>query len=115
MKEPKTYQFLKVIALALFLVVSSAGSVLSAENPEEKDLIVYVDENSAQLVITNHVDSSYIIQLFDLTGKEVMKLLQDRDNPTRRIETSQLHRGIYLVRVIPAEKATSKTVKVMIR
>lgn len=115
MKEPKIYPFLKVIVLALILITGGSGSVVSAETPEEKDLIVYVDENSAQLVITNHVDSSYIIQLFDLTGKEVMKLVQDRDNHTRRIETSQLHRGIYLVRVIPAEKAPSKTVKVMIR
>jgi hypothetical protein len=115
MKEQNTYQFLKVIILALIFMASGTGSVFSAENTEEKNLEVYVDESSGQLVVTNKVDSNYTIQLFDLTGKEVMKLVQRRENPTRRIETSQLQRGIYLVRVIPAKSAPSITVKVMIR
>lgn len=119
MKKPKIYKFLKVIILALIFMASGSETVFSAENSventAEKELVVYVEESTGQLVITNRVDANYTIQLFDLTGKEVMKLEQDRENPTRRIETSQLPRGIYLVRVIPAHNVPSKTVKIMVR
>ncbi len=92
-----------------------ASFALSSQVEAEKTVVAYVDGSTGDLVVTNHVNASYEIQLFDLTGKEVIKVVQDPETPTRRIQTSQLRKGIYLVRVTPASNAPSVTLKVMIR
>lgn len=107
---------LRSIVLVLLLISTGGYAMaLSAEAIDEKAVVVFVDSSTGDLVITNHVNGFYEIQLFDLTGKEVLKVVQEPETPTRRIQTSQLRKGIYLVRVSPAPDAPSVTLKVMIR
>lgn len=115
MKELFNNNIRSIVLVILLLVAGSYTFVYSSETSEEKTVIVFVDGSTGELVVTNHVNSSYEIQLFDLTGKEALKVVQDHETPTRRIQTSQLRKGIYLVRVSPAPNAPSVTLKVMIR
>jgi len=104
-----------IVLVLLLLFAINYTYAFSNEISEEKAVVVFVDAFTGELVVTNHVNSSYEIQLFDLTGKEVFKVLQDQGTPTRRIQTSELRKGIYLVRVTPASNTSSVIVKVMIR
>ncbi len=104
-----------IVLVTLLMLTGSYAHAFTSEAEEEKAVLVYVDGSTGDLVVTNHVNASYKIQLFDLTGKEVIKVVQDPETPTRRIQTSQLRKGVYLVRVTPAPNAPSVTLKVMIR
>lgn len=103
------------VLVILLMLTGGYAAAFSSEVEAEKAVIVYVDGTTGDLVVTNAVMTSYEVQLFDLTGKEVLKTVQEAETPTCRIQTSQLRKGIYLVRVTPAPNAPSVTLKVMIR
>lgn len=115
MKELSNNNIRSIVLVILLVLAGSYTFTSATETSEEKAVIVFVDGSTGELVVTNQVNSSYEIQLFDLTGKEVLKVVQDHETPTRRIQTSQLRKGIYLVRVSPTPDAPSVTLKVMIR
>jgi hypothetical protein len=98
------------------MVLAGGNTVaFSSETPEEKSVLAFVDSSTGELVVTNQVSSAYEIQLFDLTGKEVLKVAQEPESPICRIQTSHLRKGVYLVRVTPSPDAPSAILKVLLR
>ena len=105
---------IRFIVLIFFLVFTVAPG-FSLEISDEKELTVFVDRSTGEIIVNNPATTNYEIQLFDLTGKEVLRSSNNQETSTTRIQTSQLRKGIYLVRVIPVNGASPITVKVMIR
>jgi hypothetical protein len=115
MKQLLNHNIRSLLIVILLFLTGGYAAAFSSEADEEKAVIVYVDATTTDLVVTNPVKTAYEIQLFDLTGKEVVRVVQEPETPTCRIQTSQLCKGIYLVRVTPAPNVPSVTLKVMIR
>lgn len=116
MKKALHHSIRFTVFLLLLILTGGYATANYSEAEGEKAVVVYMDGHTGDLVVNNaSVTTSYEIQLFDLTGKEVIKVVQEPETPISRIQTSQLRKGVYLVRVTPAPNAPSVTLKVMIR
>jgi hypothetical protein len=97
------------------LSFNGINSVSAQDIPLKASATAVFDNSSGELVVTNLVESEYLIQVFDLTGQEVARREVASGNTKVRISSSQFRRGVYLVRVTPASNAPSVTVKIMMR
>ncbi len=76
---------------------------------------IFTDSQSNEIVISNPVNKSFIVQIFDLTGNEVFKQEFSSNNNIIRISSIQLKPGIYLIKVTPAVSAPSVTAKIIFK
>ena len=75
--------------------------------------VVYLDESS-ELMITNPIETEYIVQIYNLTGR-VVKKVENLQPEVTKINISDLIKGIYLVKITPVPYLTSSTFKVVIK
>ncbi|TCO08719.1 T9SS type A sorting domain-containing protein [Natronoflexus pectinivorans] len=106
------------ITLVCFFVLLSANKVTGAtfDFSEEPAVKTTVSVNTnGDIVVNNPDEENYTIQVFDLTGKEILRREVISEIGAQTLSSSSLRRGVYLVRVTPASNAPSATIKIMIR
>ncbi len=105
-----------ICAFGLSLNDSNAQGFASTKDtlPSEKVASVFFDSSSLELVIKNSVDANYLVQVFNMTGTEIFRH-QVLKTPLARIRASQLHNGVYLVRITPVPNQPFATFKIMVR
>lgn len=104
-----------IIFAGLSLSDSKAQSTAGKqEQPSEKATSVYYNNASLELIITNPFDGNYLVQVFNLTGTEVLR--QDvLKTSMARVPASKLKNGVYLVRITPVLNQPSATFKIMVK
>jgi archaellum component FlaF (FlaF/FlaG flagellin family) len=84
------------------------------DHDHEKCAKVVYHEDNTELIITNPVETEYIVQIYNLTGIVVMQV-ENVKPETSKINVSELNKGIYLVKITPVPNLHSATFKVVIR
>ncbi|ASB50243.1 T9SS type A sorting domain-containing protein [Alkalitalea saponilacus] len=106
------------ISLVCFFVLLSANKAagITFDSNEEPVVKTSVSVNSSgDIIVNNPGEKTYTIQVFDLTGKEILRREVISETGVQTLSSSSLRRGVYLVRVTPASNAPSATIKIMIR
>lgn len=105
-----------IFAFGLSLNGSNAQGFVSTKDslPSEKVASVFFDASSLELVVKNSFDGNYMVQVFNMTGMEIFRH-QVLKTPLVRIRASQLHNGVYLVRITPAPNQPFATFKIMVK
>ena len=75
--------------------------------------VVYFEENT-EIIITNPVDTEYLVQIYNLTGI-IVKQVDSIKPEISKVNVSELIKGIYLVKITPVPNLPSATFKVVIR
>jgi len=103
------------ILVNVFFLLASFN--LNASNNIEGSVrtTVFFNAASHEIVIINPVSTSYLVQVFDLTGVEINSLNVGAGTSNTRLSTSEMSRGIYLVRVSPVSDAITSTFKILVR
>ncbi len=114
----KNLLFILVIAF-INLPLTLSGQAFAGNNKvnstNEKSVIVYFDGASNEIVVNNPLESNkYLVQVFNLTGSEVVKY-ESIQNNIAKIPTALFRNGVYLVRVSPTPNQPSATFKIMVR
>lgn len=99
----------------LFIGFLSGNSMAGGFDANQPTSTVYVDSFNSEIVVENQVDKDFSVQVFDLTGKEISRSDVSDGSSVVRIKTSQLKRGVYLIRLTPVANAPSATFKIMLR
>ena len=112
----KKYLFL------FFILIFVGGTFIQSQNivvqdqehDQEKCAKVVYCEESSELIITNPVETEYLVQIYNLTGIVVKKVENVKPEVTK-INISKLIKGIYLVKITPVPNLASATFKVVIK
>lgn len=75
---------------------------------------VFTDTYTGELVMQNPIEGAWQVQLFDLTGREVLNQKVTAGTTIYRMDRSALRKGIYLFRFTPAPGSEAATIKVML-
>ena len=103
-----------IIVVGLFAQSDNKVIVQEQEQEQEKCAkVVYLNESS-ELLITNPVETEYLVQIYNLTGR-VVKKVENVKPEVIKINISELIKGIYLVKITPVPYLTSSTFKVVIK
>lgn len=104
------------IILCLNLNGSSVESLAKSVNTQDivEETRLFYDSSNHEIVINNSFDGNYIVQVFNLTGTEVLRKEVLKSTSTH-IAASQLRNGVYLVRVSPVKNKPSATFKIMVK
>lgn len=107
--------------MLLFVVGSSLndskGQTMASgktTSTSEKVTKVLFDSSNFEIIVNNPVDGNYLVQVFNLTGSEIIRhdvLLSS----SARIPASKLRNGVYIVRITPTPNQPSATFKIMVR
>lgn len=104
------------IISCLNLYGSSGQYVANSINTQDivEETRLFYDSSNHEIVINNSFDGNYIVQVFNLTGTEVLRKDVLKSTNTH-IAASQLRNGVYLVRVSPVKNQPSATFKIMVK
>lgn len=91
-----------------------APYVQAGNSIEEKQVKVFTDPYTGELVMQNPIEGAWQVQLFDLTGREVLNQKVAEGTTIYRMDRSALRKGIYLFRFTPAPGGEAATIKVML-
>ena len=87
---------------------------ISVADKEKCAEVVYLTDNS-EIKISNPVDTDYRVQIYNLTGVEV-KQINNAKSDVLKISTSELKKGIYLVKIYPVPNSAIPAIfKVLIK
>ena len=104
--------FFMIVVIGLSAQVSNSN--ISIADKEKCAEVIYLTDNS-EIKITNPVDSDYHVQIYNLTGIEV-KHIDNAKSGVLKISTSELKKGIYLVKVYPVPNSTIPAIfKVLVK
>ena len=110
----KIFGILFFMAFVIGLSAQVSNNNVSVADKEKCAEVVYLADNS-EIKITNPVDDNYSVQIFNLTGIEVKRI--DNAKPgVFKISTSELKKGIYLVKVSPVPNSAIPAIfKVLVK
>ena len=117
-KNMKTYLRLLIIIVCGFLSFNSSKAqnlvVDKSVQTVENETAVFFDKFNSEIIIKNIVEGKYLVQVFNLTGTEIIRHDSLATNTTR-ISATTLRNGVYLVRVTPTINQASATFKIVVR
>ena len=95
---------------------SKAQSIVVDKPTESTENVtaVFFDKLNAEIIVRNFVEGKYLVQVFNLTGTEIIRHDSLRNN-IARIPAVSLRNGVYLVRVTPTINQASTTFKIVVR
>ena len=110
----KLFGILFFTTFVIGLSAQVSNNNVSIADKEKCAEVVYLADNS-EIKITNPVDADYSVQIYNLTGIEV-KHINNAKSGVFKISTSELKKGIYLVKVTPVPNSTAPAIfKVLIK
>lgn len=97
---------------------SNAQTLTSGKSDQMKtdstNTSVFYQKSSLELIVKNEVQGKYLVQVFNLTGTEVLRH-ETINTTTVKIPATKLKNGVYLVRVAPVPNQPSATFKIMVK
>jgi hypothetical protein len=112
--------FLRFVTLLLLFSLNFSNSngqnllVNKSPTTSENSTTVFFDNLSSEIIIKNFVEGKYLVQVFNLTGTEIIRHDSLRTNMAR-IPALNLRNGVYLVRITPTINQASATFKIVVR
>lgn len=116
-------RILRLLLFVLFILVLNrqgseaqtvAGSKSNQEKSETTQSSVFFQNSTQELIVKNEVQGKYLVQVFNLTGTEVIR--HDVMNASMvKIPATKLKNGVYLVRISPVPNQPSATFKIMVK
>lgn len=79
-------------------VLISADFVMSTEEFQIGESVIFPNPTTEEFTIVNNWDLSYVVEIYDIEGKLVQKINKYTDN--QRITSNHLNPGVYVVRSI---------------